>query len=349
MPAKTASGKPENASSIANTNQEKSVLQEMKVAVERMLRYASTNSDIDLPNDIIKEIANSGILKKDIKLYTANDEITLWITHSKLANLIKPATDASIQISESLKLSALSTNSNLLSSERIAASCRTELRLVKRFLIVFIILYVLTQCYIYLLSDNIVTSDNLISQLNEVQKSEFLITDKTAKSETDKLTQARELLTFQLQAKLNFFRVLNPFIELNTNDKEIIKKISFEREFASATYSVLSRYILPLLLGFVGATAYIARRTLNKLSTNSYLPSPVGMVTMRICLGGLLGAISGIFVSAFESQIQGFNIPLTVIALASGYSIEVAFSLFDFSIESIRNKLKKTDGNESSK
>lgn len=61
---------------------------------------------------------------------------------------------------------------------------------------------------------------------------------------------------------------------------------------------------------------------------------------MRLCLGGLLGAISGIFISAGSTETQGFNISLTLTALLMGYSVEVAFSLFDSAIDRLKSWTK---------
>lgn len=113
--------------------------------------------------------------------------------------------------------------------------------------------------------------------------------------------------------------------------------VTFEREYAASLYAVLSRYILPLILGVIGAMAYVARRTLSRLETNSYLPAASGRLLIRLCLGAMLGAISGIFLSVDQKEIQGFNLSLTMVALSMGYSVEVAFSLFDSAIQRIRD------------
>jgi hypothetical protein len=123
----------------------------------------------------------------------------------------------------------------------------------------------------------------------------------------------------------------------NSAATNLMACIAFEREYATSLYTILSRYILPLVLGVVGATAYVVRRTLYQLETNSYLPATKGRLLMRLCLGGLLGAISGIFLSTDQKEIEGFNLSLILVALLMGYSVEVAFSLFDSVIERMRS------------
>jgi hypothetical protein len=69
---------------------------------------------------------------------------------------------------------------------------------------------------------------------------------------------------------------------------------------------------------------------------NSYVPAAKGRLLMRLCLGALLGAISGIFVSDDNQTLQSFNLSLIMLALLMGYSVEVAFGLFDSVIDRMR-------------
>jgi hypothetical protein len=109
---------------------------------------------------------------------------------------------------------------------------------------------------------------------------------------------------------------------------------AFQKNYANLLYIVLSQYLLPLILGIVGSTAYIARNVLEQLQTNSYSPTARGKITMRIFLGGLLGTITGIFISSGGSgELEKFNLNLVMLSLIMGYSVDVAFSLFDRVVE----------------
>jgi hypothetical protein len=58
---------------------------------------------------------------------------------------------------------------------------------------------------------------------------------------------------------------------------------------------------------------------------------------MRLCLGGLLGVLSGVFMSTSTVEsLAGFNINLVMVSLIMGYSVEVAFSLFDSVVSRMR-------------
>jgi len=227
-------------------------------------------------------------------------------------------------------------------------------------LIVSVFLYVFIQCYIALLSDTLTNSTDLLSKHESLMVSRRLIIDgATPKVQSEQIYDEIEMLNNQLlasnQALIDLTTMLSN-VRLSTstlaalnacssirsinvvadNSSPLMSCIVLEREYASSIYTVLSRYILPLLLGFIGATAYITRNTLFHLYTNSYVPPHTGMLTMRLCLGGLLGAISGIFISAGAKEAEGFNISLTLMALIMGYSVDVAFNLFDSAIDRLK-------------
>ena len=358
-------------------------LQQAKDTVGRMLRYAVANPDIALTDEIIL----NGVLalRKNTTDYSSDDEVLLWKVYAKLAILIKPASDISIQIADGLKDTGVCTNFGNLdaaaflnstvipfsgfnsSGSKLVKRCIRDLNYITFFLIFFVGFYVFIQCYIALLSDTLTHSSQLLVNLETLQATERLIDAHTPNAQLKQLVTALEILDTQLSAAslalidltkslehIHFIDVSNMMLNTlencaqnnATEQKKLLKCLAFEREYGSSIYAVLSRYVLPLLLGFVGATAYVTRHTLFLLATNSYMPSPRGMLAMRLCLGGLLGAISGIFISSGTNEASGFNISLTLAALVMGYSVEVAFSLFDSVIDRIKVWTKSMRSNQ---
>ena len=341
--------------------------------VGRMLRYAVTNPAIQVSNELINDSVRSiGINAQD---YTHADEVLLWQVYAQLAQLVSPASDISIQIVDGLKDMAthdiqednVSGTTKFLRflgfntiSNKLVKRCRQDLSLITCFLLLFVGLYVITQCYIALLSDTLGHSSDLLDELKTLQTSELLMNGNSPASQLAQrpdidllnaklyassqalvdLTKPLEHLSFPNLSPSTLAALDNCATQQGMEQKALLKCIALERKYASAAYTVLSRYFLPLILGFIGATAYVTRNTLFHLTNNSYVPSPRGMLTMRLCLGGLLGAISGIFVSAGSSETEGFNISLTLTALLMGYSVEVAFSLFDSAIDRLKSWTK---------
>lgn len=259
------------------------------------------------------------------------------------------------------------------STSKVVKRCYRDLTEITAYLVFFVGFYIVTQCYSALLSDTLTSSSRLLADFQVQQAAERLINNDTPTDQAARVRNATSLLATQLaassQALVDLTKPLAhiPFLRLSFSTVDALDScaafpgtmknlgdpssllgcIALEREYALSAYTVLSRYVLPLLLGFIGATAYVTRHTLFRLGTNSYVPSPRGMLTMRLCLGGLLGAISGIFISSDGKPIEGFNISLTLTALVMGYSVEVAFSLFDSAIERLKTwtrGLRETDG-----
>ncbi|MGH8060000.1 MAG: hypothetical protein ACREOH_22645, partial [Candidatus Entotheonellia bacterium] len=115
--------------------------------------------------------------------------------------------------------------------------------------------------------------------------------------------------------------------------EEHIKAVLAIEGYARSLLSILSQYVLPLILGLLGALAYLVRRSLFNLSYNSYAPSFGGQFSMRLCLGGLLGVIGGIMFSLDQAELQTYRLSTVVVAFLMGYSVEFAFTLFDRLIE----------------
>lgn len=349
--------------------------------VGRMLRYAVTNPAIQISNELINNSVKSiGISAQD---YTHADEVLLWQVYAQLAQLVSPASDTSIQIVDGLKDMAsrdMETTDQVAGlkklwgffgfstiNNKLVRRCHQDLSLITCFLLLFVGLYVISQCYIALLSDTLGHSSDLLDELKTLQTSELLMSGNAQTSpSTDRpdiellnaklyassqalvdLTKPLGNLSFPSLSPSTLAALDNCSTQPSMEQKALLKCIALERKYASAAYTVLSRYFLPLILGFIGATAYVTRNTLFHLTNNSYVPSPRGMLTMRLCLGGLLGAISGIFVSAGSSETEGFNISLTLTALLMGYSVEVAFSLFDSAIDRLKAWTKALRGSTS--
>lgn len=250
------------------------------------------------------------------------------------------------------------------STNKLVKRCYRELREIIIYLLLFTGLYVFIQCYVALLSDTLTNSTSLLDNLKTLLDSKRMINDMTDKGQSDQIQTQFEMLFSQLsasnQALIDLTKPLTSLYSISLSDstksalsvcakygeqfhapnyeemKKLLPCIDLGREYTLSIDTVLSRYVLPLVLGVVGATAYVSRNILFRLSTNSYLPAPRGMLTMRFCLGGLLGAMSGIFLSSGGNKPDGFNISLTLAALVMGYSVDVAFSLFDSAIDRLK-------------
>jgi hypothetical protein len=158
-----------------------------------------------------------------------------------------------------------------------------------------------------------------------------------------KTLEAQLTLAVQRQCRLNDYLGV-----CKEDDTKELEGISDPRIIQSRTDAILqtgkaiilllNSLVLPSLLGFLGAIAFLTRNTLNHLNDSTFTPSWGGRYIMRVLLGGLLGVIGPwLYTSGKVSEI---GLGLSLFAFLLGYSVELAFSLFDQFINYARESIK---------
>jgi hypothetical protein len=113
----------------------------------------------------------------------------------------------------------------------------------------------------------------------------------------------------------------------------------------SAGITMLTGYLLPLLLGFIGGCVYVLRRTDDRIAswTLSARDGRLGIirVTLAATLGGLLGLLFG---TEAPVQLGGFSLSLAAWAFFLGYSLEPVLKLLDAVIDGVVGKLRPPAG-----
>jgi hypothetical protein len=349
------------------------LINETKEILDRLIQYSIKNPTISISTDLLGKVIP--LLRKDSAEFSDDDEIALWSSYNELTQLIKPATNFSLVIANQLNEEISDSDEKKRTTldffkfwkkshtpvSNAVEQCHKELRTIFLYLISTVLLYVLIQGYCGLLSDALARTEEYQTQWITQYKTYH--EKGTVPEKTDGDRTGIQYRTYQLAASVHFLADLtNPLFSLssraarkqycvnlmqdaeNVDNIENIQKIglciSFQKQYSLSVLGFFGNYILPLVLGVLGATAFIVRNTLEKLETNSYLPSPQGKLSMRLCLGGVLGVISGIFISSGQEHLLGFNLNLIMISLVMGYSVEVAFSLFDSVVERMRDWTK---------
>ena len=109
----------------------------------------------------------------------------------------------------------------------------------------------------------------------------------------------------------------------------------------SAAYAVLSGFVLPMLLGFLGGCAYAFRRLDKKLATWTLEPQDGKHAVVRVCLAAMLGGLVGVVWSPDQSvSLGGFTLSLVALAFFVGFSVEVVFQLLQTVIEAVASSLR---------
>jgi hypothetical protein len=355
-----------------STTNRLAIIQVAKNAVDRIMFYAIKNTDINLDNQLLANTVS--VLRKNSEDFTVDDEMILWSSYQAFSILIKPATDSSILIAENISFDVSQNNSTEYSwvnsfkfwqkpksnLEKSVNKCFLELIFIILTLVISITLYIVIQAGCGELSRTLNFSDTIYQEWNA--ENNFANELKNAvNAPNSKATQNYKLLVldYRFAASLQILskeisRVIifgDPQKAYQTQMQQSCQDLMTNahdpvylqtcyivlKTHGDLLYSIISQYLLPLTLGVIGSTAYIARNTLENLQTNSYLPAVHGKIVMRIFLGGLLGVITGIFISSnTTAELKEFNLNLVILSLIMGYSVDVAFSIFDQIVERMK-------------
>jgi hypothetical protein len=102
---------------------------------------------------------------------------------------------------------------------------------------------------------------------------------------------------------------------------------------ANLVGAILLQFVLPILLGIIGAIAYVLRSTSEQIKNSTFSTTSPIRNLVRIMLGALMGVVIGLF-GGLSNQI---SLPPLAMAFLAGYGVEAVFSVFDGFIERLRN------------
>lgn len=88
----------------------------------------------------------------------------------------------------------------------------------------------------------------------------------------------------------------------------------------------LDAYVIPMLMGWLGALAFMLRSLVLELRSLAYTPALASISLIRMVLGMMAGALGGMFVPADESLKA---LPPMALPFVFGYGVEILFSLLD--------------------
>jgi sensor c-di-GMP phosphodiesterase-like protein len=97
------------------------------------------------------------------------------------------------------------------------------------------------------------------------------------------------------------------------------------QEKANLIGGVLVAYILPIVLGSIGAVAYIIRTISEQIRASTFSASSPTRHIMRAALGAMAGVVVGFF-SDLSTKL---SLPPLAVAFLAGYGVEALFSMFD--------------------
>jgi hypothetical protein len=101
-------------------------------------------------------------------------------------------------------------------------------------------------------------------------------------------------------------------------------------------------FVLPMLLGLLGAFTYVYRDIDRRLRTATLLPGDGAHGTLRMLLGTMLGGLLGvIWTTGQPIQLEGVKFSLAALAFFVGFSVEVVFQVMDSLVARTAGALRK--------
>ncbi len=111
---------------------------------------------------------------------------------------------------------------------------------------------------------------------------------------------------------------------------------------AAGFLAVLNGYLIPLLMGFLGSTAYVLRLYLTSMRDRLLNPYFLRSARVRVALGTLSGLAIGFFLSPGGTAAKSPAELATVVTLSTpalaflaGYAVEVLFKFIDLIAEQV--------------
>ena len=99
---------------------------------------------------------------------------------------------------------------------------------------------------------------------------------------------------------------------------------------ASVNMAGLTGFVLPMLLGLLGAFTYVYRNIDSKIRAATLSSSDGAHATLRILLGMMLGGLLGvIWTNGQPIELEGVTLSLAALAFFVGYGVEVVFQMLD--------------------
>lgn len=111
---------------------------------------------------------------------------------------------------------------------------------------------------------------------------------------------------------------------------------------ASAVMAGFTGFVLPMLLGLLGAFTYVYRDLDRRVRTATLLPGDSLHGTLRILLGTILGGLLGVlWTNGQPIKLEGVTLSLTALAFFVGYSVEIVFQTLDTVIAKVASTIQK--------
>lgn len=113
-------------------------------------------------------------------------------------------------------------------------------------------------------------------------------------------------------------------------DSLVIEKTRAVQNMTSFLLTPINLYLIPAMLGLLGAVTYMMRSVSAQLVQYSYIPMPKGMTMARITIGMVGGVIGSMLVTGTSLGDSSLKVlPPLGVPFLFGYAVDVFFALLD--------------------
>ncbi len=317
-----------------------SQLGEIQEAVSVLLEYAVQRSDIDVKDEFLQ--MTIPLLRKTENELGELDEIHLWSAYNNLSKSAFPATAESIKIANQIYVSGLEIQEpddehrhrevqNGFYS--ISKGCKRQIKQTLSLTIFLLIVYLFVQGDAILVGEAVKKLGEMQTKytLNHQREDDFRATNPAPIEFPASIRVEKDAIDGIVKMML-----LTPGIALDIHVCDsVTNTLGCMKWKAELWLQVLTTLFLPFILGFLGSAASLVRQTLNNLENKSFKQAWPGQLLLRLVLGGLVGELSGVIFAPSLEELQTLKLSLVFVAFLMGYSTNMAFGVFDKSIESV--------------
>lgn len=112
----------------------------------------------------------------------------------------------------------------------------------------------------------------------------------------------------------------------------------------SAMMTALTGFVLPMLLGLLGACVYVYREIDGQVEASTLETRECVHGTLRMLLGAILGGLLGaIWTNSQPIRLEGASLSLGAVAFFVGFSVEVVFRLVDSLVRAVADRVSKPE------
>lgn len=321
------------------------MMKKVRDDVARLLNHAVKQPNISIKPEFLQKTVP--LLCRDVNDLNPVDHVELWNAYNHLSSLLSPVTSNSLEVDEELNIGRYGVN-----GKSKWGNLKRDLWGLVIWMFIFVLAVFVTQGYSIMMSNNTDQLTTLISAYTKTIDEEGLANPDNNgdpnKQPLRSILDKKKTLKTQIVLSVQRQCVLNKPAGCDQNEAAKLKNDTVAETFQSRADAILqsgkaielmlNSLVLPLLLGFLGAIAFLTRNTLNHLNDYTFIPSWGGRNIMRVLLGGLLGVI-GPWLYA-SGKVDEVGLGLSLFAFLLGYSVELAFTLFDKFIDYARDAIK---------